>query len=197
MRNPLIPDILAILKEHSQGISEFDLLKALKTRHAMLSQLAEDSNLLLFRQHFLIMNALYQLQTSLWQEEQLALEISGTRISLVYGKQHPSSSSNTNVSDSADAKLAAYYSDWDEYVKTDKEDVEQLLQSFYQGIASVDERKDALKVLALHSDFMNDKEAIKRQYRKLAREAHPDHGGNPERFISLRQAYECLMHSFV
>lgn len=194
MRNPLIPDILAILREHTDGISEYDLLKALKNKHAMLNQLADDQNLQLFRQHFLIMNALYQLQTSLWQEEQITLIITGVRINLLYDKPAPSSSTTRTLAESADSKLASYYSDWDEYVSTDKEDVERLLDSFYNGIVSLDERKKALKTLALNNDMLDDKDAIKRQYRKLAHDAHPDHGGDPELFISLRQAYECLMH---
>ncbi|SBS29842.1 DNA-J related protein [Marinomonas aquimarina] len=194
MRNPLIPDILAILRDHPEGIGEYDLLKALKEKHAMLTKLADDPNLLLFRQNFLIMNALYQLQSSLWQEEQISLNITGLHIHLQYGAAEPNTGT-TDMSNGHDAKLAAYYSDWEEYVNTDKDDVEQLLQSFYLGIASVDERKDALKTLALNHDLIDDKDAIKRQYRKLARDAHPDRGGDPERFISLRQAYECLMHA--
>lgn len=195
MRNPLIPDILALLREHSEGLSEFAVLKALKQKHPMLKQLSEDANLQLFRQHFLIMNALYQLQTSLWQEEQIGLEISALKIRLHY---HASTnvSETTTLAESADAKLAAYYCDWDEYIKTDKEEVERLLHSFYHGIVNLDERKEALKTLALSEDLLDDKDAIKRQYRKLAHIAHPDHGGDPERFICLRQAYECLMHRF-
>lgn len=196
MRNPIIPDILALLRDHPAGIGEFDILKALKQKHPMLTKLAEDHNVELFRQHFLIMNALYQLQHSLWIEEQITLSIIGTHIQLLYGQSGPNTDS-TDISNSADAKLAAYYSDWDEYAKTGKDEVEHLLQSFYQGFASVDERKDALKTLALDANMIDDKDAIKRQYRRLARDAHPDHGGDPERFISLRQAYECLMHSFV
>ncbi|CUB04651.1 DNA-J related domain-containing protein [Marinomonas fungiae] len=196
MRNPLIPDILAFLRDHPEGIEEYDLLKALKAKHPMLSKLAEDQNLLLFRQHFLIMNALYQLKNSLWVEEQITLNITGMRVNLQYAPPEATSDCTT-LSDSHDAKLGAYYMDWDEYVNTDKDAVEQLLQSFYNGIATIDERKDALKTLALHVDFIDDKDAIKRQYRKLARDAHPDRGGDPERFISLRQAYECLMHALI
>lgn len=192
MRNPLIPDILALLKAHSAGLSEYDLLKALKHKHAILKQLADDPNLLLFRQHFLIMNALYQLQTSLWQEEQLILDICSLRIRLLYNNERTLSESTT-LANSGDAKLAAYYLDWEEYVKTDKDDVERLLDSFFHGILSQDERKEALKTLELDANLLDDKEAIKQQYRRLAHQAHPDHGGDTEHFISLRHAYECLM----
>ncbi|MBM6550984.1 DNA-J related domain-containing protein [Marinomonas ostreistagni] len=193
MRNPLIPDILALLRTHSEGIAEYDILKSLKQRHTVLQRLADDANLQLFRQHFLIMNALYQLQSSLWQEEQLVLEIRSTRIRLLHDHPHQHSDATT-LADSADAKLAAYYLDWDEYVKTDKDEVKRLLDSFFHGILNQDERKEALKTLELDADLLDDKEAIKHQYRKLAHNAHPDRGGDTDYFISLRQAYECLMH---
>ncbi|MFD1382755.1 DNA-J related domain-containing protein [Rhodanobacter aciditrophus] len=194
MRNPLIPNILALLREHPEGISEYTLLKALKSERPELDKLAEDANLTLFRQHFLIMNALYQLQTSLWQEERLALTITATHIK-VHGASELEISSTTTLSDSVDAKLAAYYLDWNEYVQTDEEDVSRLLDSFYHGVFNVDVRKEALKTLELDESFLDDKEGIKRQYRKLAHAAHPDRGGDTDVFITLRQAYECLIHS--
>lgn len=35
-------------------------------------------------------------------------------------------------------------------------------------------------------------EQIKSSYRKLAKETHPDTGGDPEEFKKIQQAYECL-----
>lgn len=191
MRNPLVGPILSILRNHPCGIGEFDLLKTLKDQLPEMNTLADDANLQLFRQHFLIMNALYQLQTSLWQEEELFLTISATHICLLSTRQCPLSST-TDINDSVDAKLAAYYLDWEEYENTDKDDVKRLLDSFYNGICTQGEREAALETL--HIDENNPtKEEIKRQYRKLAHQAHPDRGGDTETFISLRQAYECLM----
>ncbi|TPE54072.1 molecular chaperone DnaJ [Maribrevibacterium harenarium] len=192
MRNPLIPAILALLREYPGGISEFDLLKQLKTQHPELKRLAEDFNLALFRQHFLIMNGLYQLQASLWQEEQLGLTISASHIQLVQ-RADLELHNSTELNDSVDAKLAAYYLDWEEYVKTDEEEVERLLDSFFKGIVNADARKEALALLGIE-DKAPSKDEIKRRYRKLAHDAHPDRGGDKETFISLRQAYECLIH---
>ncbi|REG82378.1 DNA-J related domain-containing protein [Marinomonas pollencensis] len=191
MRNPLIGPILHILREHPEGVGEFEILKTLKQQLPELQDIAVDINLQLFRQHFLIMNALYQLQTSLWQEESLTLSISATHIRILSTKQVPSSSSN-EVNNSVEAKLAAYYLDWNEYEKTDEQEVSRLLNSFYQGIYLTGDREAALETLQLNQKSPT-KAEIKRQYRKLAHYAHPDHGGDTERFISLRQAYECLM----
>ncbi|MFT4573874.1 DNA-J related domain-containing protein [Marinomonas primoryensis] len=191
MKNPLVGPILVILKNHPNGISEFDILKALKERLPEFSQLAEDNNLLLFRQHFLIMNALYQLQSSLWQEDNLTLHISAMRIHLVSAMQINRSDSTT-LSDSVDAKLAAYYLDWKEYEKTGIDEVSHLLNSFYNGISLSGDRESALKTLQIQSTNPT-KTVIKQQYRKLAQQHHPDRGGDQDLFIDLRQAYEYLM----
>tara|TARA_R110000764_G_scaffold9539_2_gene30523 strand:- start:1643 stop:2221 length:579 start_codon:yes stop_codon:yes gene_type:complete len=191
MKNPLVGPILVILKNHPNGMSEFDILKALKERLPEFSQLAEDNNLLLFRQHFLIMNALYQLQSSLWQEDNLTLHISAMRIHLVSATQIKRSDS-TILSDSVDAKLAAYYLDWEEYEKTGIDEVSHLLNSFYKGISLSGDRESALKTLQIQSTNPT-KTVIKQQYRKLAQQHHPDRGGDQDLFIDLRQAYEYLM----
>ncbi|WP_111639714.1 DNA-J related domain-containing protein [Marinomonas shanghaiensis] len=191
MKNPLVGPILAILKTHPSGISEFDILKNLKDQLPEFSQLADDSNLQLFRQHFLIMNALYQLQSSLWQEENLMLSISAMRIQLLSATQIRLSQS-TSLNDSVDAKLAAYYLDWSEYEKTDADEVSRLLNSFYKGISLPGNRHSALKTLQIDSTNPT-KAIIKQQYRKLAQKHHPDRGGDQDIFIGLRQAYEYLM----
>lgn len=134
MKNPLITPILAMLKAQPHGLKEFDILKSLQNQFPEFSQLADDTNLQLFRQHFLIMNALYQLQSQLWQEDNLMLSIEATQIRLL-STQHISTSDNTSINNSPDAKLAAYYLDWSEYEKTDEADVARLLDSFYKGSA--------------------------------------------------------------
>lgn len=191
MKNPLVGPILAILKNHPNGVSEFDILKALKEQLPEFGQLADDTNLLLFRQHFLIMNALYQLQNSLWQEDNLTLSISAMRIHLISASQTHLSDSTT-LSDSVDAKLAAYYLDWEEYEKTGIDEVSHLLNSFYKGISLSGDRDSALKTLQIQSNNPT-KTVIKQQYRKLAQQHHPDRGGDQDLFIDLRQAYEYLM----
>jgi DnaJ-domain-containing protein 1 len=191
MKNPLVGPILAILKNHPNGMSEFDILKALKDQLPEFSKLADDANLQLFRQHFLIMNALYQLQSSLWQEENLMLNISALRIHLLSASEIQLSAS-TSLNDSVDAKLAAYYLDWEEYEKTDEDEVSRLLNSFYKGISLPGNRDSALKTLQIDSSNPT-KATIKQQYRKLAQKHHPDRGGDQDAFIGLRQAYEYLM----
>ncbi|MCV2403949.1 DnaJ domain-containing protein [Marinomonas sp. C2222] len=190
MNNPLIGPILEILKQHPNGVSEFDILKELKGALPEFCSLADEPNLCLFRQHFFIMNALYQLHINLWQEESLHLSISSTHIELISSKQVNLSSSN-DISISVDEKLAAYYLDWSEYEKTDSEEVSRLIDSFYKALHVNDHKESALKTLQLSSANPSQTD-IKKQYRKLAQLHHPDRGGDQATFINLRQAYETL-----
>ncbi|MDB4837020.1 DnaJ domain-containing protein [Marinomonas sp.] len=191
MKNPLVGPILAILKKHPSGISEFDILKSLKNTLPDFNTLSDDANLCLFRQHFFIMNALYQLHIHLWKDEGLSLNISSTHIELRSPKQvHLSECTDLHIS--VDAKLAAYYLDWNEYEKADTETVSRLLESFYKGIYIREDKDAALQTLNIDSPEPS-KAEIKKQYRKLAQQHHPDRGGDQATFIDLRQAYEMLM----
>ncbi|MEM5527468.1 DNA-J related domain-containing protein [Gammaproteobacteria bacterium AS21] len=196
MRNPLIPAILTLLKDNLNGISEFDILNTLKKQFPEFNQLAQDANLQLFRQHFVIMNALYQLQQSLWQEEKLTLSISALQIKLLASTDLQSDTNGDNtsgdISHHLNPNLAAYYLDWDEYEKTDENEVSRLIGSFYQRMNSADNKQSALDILNISSASPS-KTEIKQQYRKLVRKHHPDSGGNPEMFIEIRQAYEQLL----
>ena len=52
-------------------------------------------------------------------------------------------------------------------------------------------RGQALRILALGSTA--GREDVKRAYRQLAREHHPDHGGDPDRFQQVTRAFERLV----
>jgi len=192
MRNPLIATILNLLKRNLEGISEFNILKALKERFPEFNQLAEDDNLQLFRQHFLIMNALYQLQASLWRDEKIELSISALQIKILSNNGvQPSDAKELGINQ--DTKLAAYYLDWDEYEKTDEAEVSRLINSFYQRMYLEGDKQSALDTLKINT-LTPSRAEIKQQYRKLVKKHHPDAGGNPATFIEIRQAYEQLLH---
>ncbi|EAQ64315.1 hypothetical protein MED121_19599 [Marinomonas sp. MED121] len=190
MNNPLIQPILSILEASDQGISEFELLRQLERQAPIFDELGDDPNLKLFRKHFLIMNALYQLQSQLWQEDEVRLYISPLQIHLEAVAQIEASQSS-EVEDGAEAKLAAYYLDWDEYDNTNAEDVEALLKGFYNKLFNQEDTENALKLLGIKENPT--KSEIKRAYRLLVKKAHPDKGGDAKKFIKLRKAYEHLI----
>lgn len=190
MNNPLIQPILSILEASSQGISEFELLRLLERETPIFDELGDDPDLKLFRKHFLIMNALYQLQRKLWQEDEVRLYISPLQIHLEAVAQIEISQSN-EIEAGAEAKLAAYYLDWDEYDNTDAEDVAALLKGFYNKLFNHEDTEQALETLGIKKN--STKSEIKQAYRLLVKKAHPDRGGDAKKFIKLRKAYEHLI----
>lgn len=121
MINPILPQILSELRLHPEGVSEYDLMRTLERRHAFDDMRAEGL-LALYRKHFIIMNALYDLQEILWQEEGRVLNISPLHIEL-----HKARNEVDRIS--ADPGLSEYYLDWHNFETTTAEDVEMLMQS--------------------------------------------------------------------
>lgn len=187
MKNPLIPDILSLLNQHPEGITEYLIIKSLD-EHIGFENIANDYQLAIFQKHFLVMNALYQLQQQLMEEEQIFLDISPLKIQLISGDAQ---SDNRQLTETTNEKLSEYYLDWSNLQDTKKEDVEKLLEKFWKLYINADNRKAALATLELEEGA--DHEAISSRYRKLAATHHPDRGGDASRFIKIRQAYETLI----
>jgi len=184
--NPLIPQILELLRQQPLGISEYEILQRLGG-HAGFGEIGHKGQLPLFQKHFLIMNGLYQLQQSLWEEEQLVLEISPLKIVLI-SSETAGNGTHPAISDSV--KLSLYYLDWTNLDETTESDVIELHQHFWEQFGSHQRRGDALATLGLDEDASAG--SIISCYRKLAAEHHPDRGGCSERFIEIRRAYELL-----
>ncbi|GAA0694674.1 DNA-J related domain-containing protein [Marinobacterium maritimum] len=185
--NPLIPELLDLLRQNPKGISEFSLMKALE-RHQAFTGLAEDYQLCLFQKHFMIMHGLYTLQTRLWYEEQLRVEISPLSVRL-YTESVEVVVEEAGVPGAGDS-LREYYLDWQQLSSTSAEDVQKLLRGFWDQCFDPGARQQALRVLEL--DEGASQEAIRQRYRQLAARLHPDKGGDSEAFIEVRRAYELL-----
>lgn len=185
--NPLLSPVLDVLRRQPYGLSEYALLKQIE---AELPPLAEAAELALFQKHFLVMNALYQLQASLWQEEQLWLSISPLAIELQV-VEHDAQGSEMQIGD--DDKLRDYYLDWCEFERTGGDEVRALLDGFWRRFHAVDKLQAAFALLEL--DVTADWAGVQLQYRRLARASHPDRGGDTQRFLEVRAAYELLRDS--
>ncbi|ULG69809.1 DNA-J related domain-containing protein [Marinobacterium sediminicola] len=185
--NPLIPELLALLRQNPEGISEFSLMKALES-HQAFSDLAEDYQLCLFQKHFMIMNGLYTLQTRLWYEEQLRVEISPLSVRL-FMESVEETTEQASVPGAGDS-LREYYLDWQQLSSTSAEDVQKLLRGFWKQCFNPGARQQALITLELEEGATE--EEIRLRYRQLAARLHPDKGGDSEAFIEVRRAYEVL-----
>lgn len=188
-QNPLTPLVLAALRAAPAGLSEYQLLKQIEAG-GEITDASGDANLDLFRKHFLLMNALYRLRDQLWREEQLWLCISALHIALEPGRSGSGSGGNELPSIESDAALRAYYLDWQQFERSDGAAVTELLATFWRRFQSRDQREAALMTLQLTADV--DWPGIRRQYRRLAAQTHPDRGGDTGRFLEIRAAYELL-----
>jgi len=186
MLNPLIPTILSVLRQQSVGMSEYELMQGLAEDDAF-ADIADDGQLALFQKHFMIMNALYELQHQLWDEEQLFLEISALQIQILTPTEH---GVNSEIAISETENLSAYYRDWDNFESTSEAQVMELLGDFWKRFASLDKRESAFEILEIEPGAA--RQQITESYRRLAAIHHPDKGGNKEMFIQIRQAYEIL-----
>ncbi|MBV0932624.1 DNA-J related domain-containing protein [Marinobacterium weihaiense] len=185
--NPLIPELMALLRHHPEGISEFSLMKALEA-HPAFADLADDYQLCLFQKHFMIMHGLYTLQIRLWHEERLRVEISPLSVRL-YEDDVSAPVAGTAPPDTEDP-LRSYYLDWQQLGATSAEDVQRLLQGFFEHWNNPGARSRALATLALEEGASQAE--IRSRYRQLAARLHPDKGGDSEAFIEVRRAYELL-----
>lgn len=186
--NPLQAPILCILQSYPQGISEYDIIKSLRCQRLIDGEddrLPSDS-LAMFRIHFMVMNALYNLQQELVTSG-ILLSISPLLIQLHYAGK---SSATTLSDDAAEPALREYYLDWSHFDNANHDSVEQLLHQFWERFLASDQRLDALKVLDLEPQ--SNWQEIRRRYQQLIQKHHPDKGGNEQTFIAIRAAYETL-----
>lgn len=181
-----LPDqLLQLLREAPEGLSEFQLIQQLKARHCThVPNLALTDKLVLFRTHFLVFNALYRLRDRLWADNTAHLEIGPLQIHLLpymsgaqaVGEQDP---------------LRSYYLDERHLRETTERDVEKLLESFWTRMQGNEEKAAALALFELEDDPV-DYALIKLRYRQLVSQHHPDRGGSTTRLQSINKAMEIL-----
>lgn len=186
IENPLIVPVLEILTEADAAITEHQLMKALEQDNMHFAELAESQNLALFQKHFLIMNALYQLQQRLL-DEKVHLHISPLAIYMLPAKIE---SVQLLAELNSEEHLRCYYTDWQNFLQASESQVNILLDQFWQRYFLQEKKVDAYQLLDLpvKASWCE----VQKNYRMLAARHHPDRGGDAVRFIAIRQAYEIL-----
>lgn len=187
-QNPLRLPLLSIIRQRPDGCSEWQLIEALRAEGWLEDVSSGDADLTLFRIHFLVMNALYCLQQELLPEGWY-LHVSALHVCL---SPVARSDGAMPVCDSPDA-LRDYYLDLREFERTDGDAVRALLGSFWERFLARDDRSGALRVLGLEERASH--EEIRLAYRRLAAEHHPDRGGDPVRFMQVREAWEACLRA--
>lgn len=181
----LLHNLLTVLRAHPQGLSEFQLLRALQRQELAPFAGADLADpLVLFRTHFILFHGLYRLQERLAAAGE-ALEIHCVRIAVTtighcggdgaLGRPDP---------------LRPFYLDLSNLERVDAAGVEKLLDDFWRRFRGNETRRQALAVLELEDPVQS--EEIRRQYRRLAMRHHPDRGGDTERLQELNAAMAVL-----
>lgn len=187
--NPFKNAILALIREFPLGLTEYDLIQRLQEREDGFEFAGESPDLALFRKHFLVMNALYQLQSELF-DTGMYLTVSPLNIRLEPVQKSELRSPPTENA----APLRDYYLNWDIFMQTGHADVAAMLRRFHERYLALDERIQAMQTLDLPVGAPW--ETIKQSYRRLAAQHHPDKGGDPARFRAIRAAYEILQRCY-
>ncbi|ELV8721472.1 DnaJ domain-containing protein [Vibrio harveyi] len=189
MENPLLWPILDILRKQPSNWKVHTLAHELSQK-GYIQQLDKSPDKDLFKRNFLLMNALYQLQETLYPDGWLQVEAMNiVLMSAIEASRH---SVDTND------PLREYYLDWKNY-EADEGEVRRLLNDFWSryqryigGNVSDDlDRSKALHLFELDADATRTE--IRRQWRKLALRWHPDReNGNADRFRVLCNAWNVL-----
>lgn len=189
IENPLLWPMLEILRKQPSNWKVHTLASWLGEQ-GYISKLDDSPDKDLFKRNFLIMNALYQLQDTLYPDSWLQVEAMDIQLmSSMEALRH-----KIDIHD----PLRDYYLDWRNY-EADEDEVRRLLNEFWttyqkfiggSSVASVDKTK-ALSLFELNTDATPAE--IRKQWRKLALRWHPDReNGDAERFRVLCEAWNVL-----
>lgn len=217
----LLVDTLSTQKPLFQrGVSEYELIEILKKApYRFFDDASLREPLMLFKTHFIVFHALYQLKRSWIEQGEGVLGIHTLNIKLNQESAHgdknsahsdKNSTHGDNYKDKesqdkvgaiieADA-LAEYYLDWGNFEKADRESVDALLNAFWQRMASgnahtfeQEDIADAHALLGLPQDEHVSLSVLKRVYKKALQLVHPDKGGTQQEAQDVIHAYQLLL----
>ncbi|MBE0506443.1 MAG: DnaJ domain-containing protein [Marinospirillum sp.] len=186
----LFEDLIEVLRSFPEGVNEHALLKVLDEKGTVtLEPDTFTDSVKLFRTHFLLYNALYQLRDELWRTGKGHLEITAVRMQLQpYNPGSPSIHQHDPMRD--------YYLDMDMLEKTTQQDIESALNNFWKRLHEETVftggglKAKALEALGLREGVTA--QEIKISYRRLAMQHHPDRGGDQEKLQQINEAMEVL-----
>ncbi|MDD5241503.1 MAG: DNA-J related domain-containing protein [Sulfuricella sp.] len=184
MNTALAEALLAILRAHPDGLSEHDLIRKLARDDPAFGPEAFADELTLFQCHFILFHHLYRLRDELWNKREGNLDIHCLKIALL---PCPDDAGHLPA---AHDPLRDYYLDLAHLESTGKQQVLEMLDTFWLRFARLGHRTEALAALGL-ADPVDDA-SIKRRYRELAMEHHPDRGGEMEKLQTINAAMELL-----
>ena len=215
----LLVDTLSTQKPLFQrGVSEYELIEILKKApYHFFDDASLREPLMLFKTHFIVFHALYQLKRSWIEQGEGVLDIHTLNIKLnqesahsdknsthsdhnsAHGDNDKESQDKVGAITEADA-LAEYYLDWGNFEKADRKSVDALLNAFWHRMASgnahtfeQEDIADAHALLGLPQDEHVSLSVLKRVYKKALQLVHPDKGGTQQEAQDVIHAYQLLL----
>ncbi|WP_374758468.1 DNA-J related domain-containing protein [Shewanella sp. KT0246] len=187
--NPLIWPLLTLLQSSCQSWKVHHLASELQGK-GLMHDLDPEPEKDLFKRNFLLMNALFELQSLLLPNQWLQVKAMDIQIFRILPH-------DIAVQQSHDAALKEYYLDWQQY-DTCANVVKEMLESFwssYQEYIGVNQvlmhDSHALSIFELDASATN--KDIRKQWRKLALKLHPDRpGGDAQQFRQVCEAWQTL-----
>ena len=215
----LLVDTLSTQKPLFQrGVSEYELIEILKKApYHFFDDASLREPLMLFKTHFIVFHALYQLKRRWIEQGEGVLDIHTLNIKLNQESAHSDKNSTHSDHNSAHGDndkesqdkvgaiteadtLAEYYLDWGNFEKADRESVDALLNAFWQRMASgnahtfeQEDIADAHALLGLPQDEHVSLSVLKRVYKKALQLVHPDKGGTQQEAQDVIHAYQLLL----
>lgn len=163
-------------------VKEFDLLSFLKNDHPeFFEPIGLNANL--YKQHFLLFNFLYKLESLLLAKD-LKLTISATSIKL---RSISTKSKELGESD----PIRPFYLD-DKNLNLPEDEVQGMMDLFWSKYLALEEKSNALVTLNLEKCDDISMAILRKRYNQLAKIHHPDRGGDPGKFIEIKAAYDQL-----
>lgn len=162
-------------------------------------------DVLLFRRNFLLMHQLFRIAARLKASGAGSLVIGSMDIHRVRGLSDSRTQAaeqagragisslsepttpEPNLPEPSDG-LAVYYLNTANYFDISREEVQELLDSFWAKLASWHQRGTLLEKLGM--DPATSHEQLKQRMRSLAKTHHPDSGGDSETFLKLWHLWE-------
>ncbi len=182
-----------VLRDHPEGMSELDLIKALQAEPWQLLAAVDFSTpSQLYPVHFLVFHTLYRLRDQLATQGE-SLVISPLCIQLGANTQV----AGDGLPGSPDG-LRAFYLDLDQY-QLSEEVIERMVADFWSGrvgqSADVSALRQAARVLGFET-LPEQFDTVKRQFRRAVMTSHPDRGGDTQRIQALNEAFALIKAHF-
>ncbi|MFT7388408.1 MAG: hypothetical protein ACI8VC_001654 [Candidatus Endobugula sp.] len=196
-QNHLLEPISCLLSTQAAPMSEYTLIQQLQGQ-GWLDPINLADTLSLYSTHFIVYNALYQLQPR-YRDQQQHLRISALDIGLqdvstglsagtmpAYSLAHGYHEENEALRD--------FYLNWDNVDTATQQSVDTLLNGFWKRYVEDDELTMAFVHLEL--DMRAPYIDCKQKYRQLAMQHHPDRGGEERRFKEVQHAFSVVQRHY-